>query len=591
MLNIEIINIKDEVIQELQLGDGIHSIGRVPENTIVLRDMKASRKHAEIKISSDGCFIKDKGSTSGTYVNNERFSEEEILDGDVVHIGDTKIYINFEKVEGTEISSEEVGRLLITFPPTASNVDLTKECTIIGRVPECDVQIVDKMMSRQHTKITREGNLYYIEDLKSANGTFVNDLQITKKPLRKDDLISIGSYKYKFALIDKKELAAIQAEMEAALNEEDDDDSPSFEEISAAAPTEELSYLEKRKEKRKEKQNEEYEDEEDGPKAKKSAFSWLLAAAILGGLSFLLVDYFVLGKWVFTSEKKSINPKIGNYTKSTKTSEEKKTTPGNDIQQVSFHEATEATKKAEEEKIRQEKERILLEELEKSEAENKKQVAENLQRGKRIQYVDYLLGNLEKTLMGLIKPTPTNPLQEVMQQYSIYEKEFLRAQKVINNEPMNGLAQIFSSSMRSKSQAQERVDKIQEIRETFAFSYDGSQLAPLDEIIAEERVSYVVKVLSDANNTLYRLANPRPTVPIQELMAQFNMLKGLIKEIETKIKDPQVEEISKVLEPRLKNAQDALERGTMLKNAAEQFPKNHDGHDLAGIDDLMPMFH
>jgi hypothetical protein len=59
----------------------------------------------------------------------------------------------------------------------------------IGR-EECDITITgDRHVSRKHAQITFENNDYFIEDLASSNGTFVNDTQIAARepmPLRTD---------------------------------------------------------------------------------------------------------------------------------------------------------------------------------------------------------------------------------------------------------------------------------------------------------------------------------------------------------------------------------------------------------------------
>ncbi len=52
--------------------------------------------------------------------------------------------------------------------------DLKKEVYTIGRSPDADIRIMDNTISRNHLKIFRKNNKYFIQDLKSKNGTFVN---------------------------------------------------------------------------------------------------------------------------------------------------------------------------------------------------------------------------------------------------------------------------------------------------------------------------------------------------------------------------------------------------------------------------------
>jgi GAF domain-containing protein len=56
--------------------------------------------------------------------------------------------------------------------------DLDKDVTIVGRGRESDIRIKEKSISRKHVKIIFKDNRFYIEDLKSHNGTLVNDKPI-----------------------------------------------------------------------------------------------------------------------------------------------------------------------------------------------------------------------------------------------------------------------------------------------------------------------------------------------------------------------------------------------------------------------------
>jgi serine phosphatase RsbU (regulator of sigma subunit)/pSer/pThr/pTyr-binding forkhead associated (FHA) protein len=58
---------------------------------------------------------------------------------------------------------------------------------IIGRSPDCQIQIPNNAVSRQHAKITRIPTGYWIEDLDSRNGTLVNNQKIEQKTQLKDN--------------------------------------------------------------------------------------------------------------------------------------------------------------------------------------------------------------------------------------------------------------------------------------------------------------------------------------------------------------------------------------------------------------------
>ena len=56
--------------------------------------------------------------------------------------------------------------------------DFHKDVIYVGRAPDNDVQIRDRSVSRKHLKIMIRDNRYFIEDLKSKNGTFVHGDQV-----------------------------------------------------------------------------------------------------------------------------------------------------------------------------------------------------------------------------------------------------------------------------------------------------------------------------------------------------------------------------------------------------------------------------
>jgi predicted ester cyclase len=64
---------------------------------------------------------------------------------------------------------------------------------IIGREAGKDIFIDDAGVSRSHARLTQEGNDYFIEDMGSTNGTYVNDGQIRAKyQLQSGDSIRLG---------------------------------------------------------------------------------------------------------------------------------------------------------------------------------------------------------------------------------------------------------------------------------------------------------------------------------------------------------------------------------------------------------------
>ncbi|MDF3306511.1 ATP-binding cassette domain-containing protein [Rhodococcus sp. T2V] len=68
---------------------GSLTVGRSPDNDIVVRDVLASRHHAIVHHVPSGLEIDDLGSVNGTFVGGARVSRAYLTDGDVVTIGNT----------------------------------------------------------------------------------------------------------------------------------------------------------------------------------------------------------------------------------------------------------------------------------------------------------------------------------------------------------------------------------------------------------------------------------------------------------------------------------------------------------------------
>ena len=80
--------------QVFALGREPLTIGRQPDNTIVLRDSSVSRQHARIEWRPEGPVIVDLGSSHGTYVNERRLSGPRLLQpGHVVRVGNTVLMV------------------------------------------------------------------------------------------------------------------------------------------------------------------------------------------------------------------------------------------------------------------------------------------------------------------------------------------------------------------------------------------------------------------------------------------------------------------------------------------------------------------
>lgn len=70
--------------------------------------------------------------------------------------------------------------------------------TTIGRHAGATIRLPDVKISREHSKLFKQGEAWAVVDLNSRNGTLVNDAPITKRILRDGDEIHLGSTRFRF---------------------------------------------------------------------------------------------------------------------------------------------------------------------------------------------------------------------------------------------------------------------------------------------------------------------------------------------------------------------------------------------------------
>lgn len=84
-------------------------------------------------------------------------------------------------------------RLVLLQDGQAKTFDLGENDVFIGRLPECELQLVSNMVSRKHARVYRDGTDYFIEDLGSGNGTFLNGQKLERaQKLKSNDRLKFG---------------------------------------------------------------------------------------------------------------------------------------------------------------------------------------------------------------------------------------------------------------------------------------------------------------------------------------------------------------------------------------------------------------
>jgi ABC-type multidrug transport system ATPase subunit/ABC-type multidrug transport system permease subunit len=165
------------------------TIGRAPDNDIMLDYPTVSAHHARIVMSNGQAFLEDIGSTNGTALTQpgKRISRAPIGPSDVVFFGSLRM-------PGARLLE---GKLNLG-QKAHDAVKFTAETMVFGRHPECDKVLSNPSVSSHHARLTRQAGGYLLEDLGSTNGTYVNSQRVERPtPVKAGDVIGLGTYTFK----------------------------------------------------------------------------------------------------------------------------------------------------------------------------------------------------------------------------------------------------------------------------------------------------------------------------------------------------------------------------------------------------------
>jgi hypothetical protein len=71
----------------------------------------------------------------------------------------------------------------------------------LGRSPDNDVILRDPATSGHHARVERRGDAFWLVDLGSTNGTFVNGEAVQEKQLSNGDRLTVGQNSLHFSLV------------------------------------------------------------------------------------------------------------------------------------------------------------------------------------------------------------------------------------------------------------------------------------------------------------------------------------------------------------------------------------------------------
>ena len=218
-------------VVEASAGDDV-TLGRAPENSVVVAHELVSRVHARVTFDTAASpptwTVTDAESANGIFVRGKRESSVSLSSDTIIRFGDAKEgpAVKFELValrtlpleepdtavrydidetvlagavqksrgQETRLNSARPSTPVATITPAPHAIQRNLGSgVIIGKSAEADFFLADVLVSRRHARLIRRDTGLILEDLGSTNGTFVNGQVIAVAPVFEGDVITVGN--------------------------------------------------------------------------------------------------------------------------------------------------------------------------------------------------------------------------------------------------------------------------------------------------------------------------------------------------------------------------------------------------------------
>jgi len=132
-----ILRLDDRLVNRWPLGPVV-TIGRLPDNTIVIDSPAVSGHHACAALEGGDFVLEDLESTNGTFVNDSRVSRHSLRNGDIIRIGDHTL--EFDAKHGGDVESHDAAERIVSNPGDTVFLDADKHQALLAMLQEAEGQ-------------------------------------------------------------------------------------------------------------------------------------------------------------------------------------------------------------------------------------------------------------------------------------------------------------------------------------------------------------------------------------------------------------------------------------------------------------------
>lgn len=188
------IHFSDNRQAPIWLVDERFTIGQDSRNSLVLMDPGIGPFHAEIRQDHGLYYLTDVGSSSGSFVNDERITTRfQLRADDRVRLGAVELLLVDPARSKTK--AEQAARWylqVIQGEHEGKKFHINGSMTF-GRSVKCELCFSDQALSRRHCEFYLKDDVLEVKDLASANGLLVNQQKVATAVLQPGDQLKMGS--------------------------------------------------------------------------------------------------------------------------------------------------------------------------------------------------------------------------------------------------------------------------------------------------------------------------------------------------------------------------------------------------------------
>jgi pSer/pThr/pTyr-binding forkhead associated (FHA) protein len=175
------------------LPEGTHVVGRSAACEIYVPEASISRKHATIIVQGDIVQVEDLESMNGTHIGDRAVRKAtRITPGEMVVFGELEATLC--ETGGNSALPERVWLEVVNTSLRGKLHEIISPRIVIGRSSGADFQLNHPTISRSHAVLSYSAadRAWVLEDRKSANGTFVDDVMISQAQLAGGEKLRVG---------------------------------------------------------------------------------------------------------------------------------------------------------------------------------------------------------------------------------------------------------------------------------------------------------------------------------------------------------------------------------------------------------------